>query len=107
MRVTFRLNPERDSDLIGWLEKLPGDPGRSYAIRKVLRAHLRSDYFLPGAVRQGQTATGPPGEGAGSTGAQPDFEPEPCAGPMVPEGTGGIEVDEVKLEQALAGWAGE
>ena len=107
MRITFRLNPERDGDLIGWLEKLPGDPGRSYAIRQVLRAHLRSDYFLPGAVGQGQTVTGPQGEGAGPTGARPELQSEPGPGPMLPEGTRGLEVEERKLEQALAGWTCE
>ena len=37
MRVNFRLKPGRDDDLIRWLETLPDDPGRSFAIRKALR----------------------------------------------------------------------
>lgn len=104
MRVTFRLNSERDGDLINWLEKLPGDPGRSYAIRQALRQHLRSEIFLPDSVRQVRTVTGPPAAGAA---ARPGLAPEPGPGLMLPEGTRGLEVEERKLEQALAAWAGE
>jgi len=45
-RVTFRLRPGRDDDLIAWLESM-GEGERSYFIRQVLRRGLNSGRGRP------------------------------------------------------------
>ncbi len=47
MRITFRLQEERDADIIKWLESLPGDPGRSYVIRQALRRQIAGREAAP------------------------------------------------------------
>jgi len=39
INISFSLNSDRDSDLVGWLDSLP-DRERSMAIRKMLRVGL-------------------------------------------------------------------
>lgn len=98
MRISFRLNPGRDGDLIRWLQGLPDDPGMSCFIRQALRQHIHptggTGFLFRDDVGQGQTvqaeAVQPP-----RIEAQAAAEPEP-------EG-----VDGKQLEQALAAWTGK
>lgn len=102
MRITFRLNTARDGDLIKWLQGQPDDPGMSFAIRQVLRQHLRSGFFSRDTVGRQQTVTVTPAAGAA---AQPEPAPELGPGPAPPAKSEAV--DEKQLEQALAAWAGE
>ena len=47
MKITFRLKPGRDNDIIRWLKGLPEEPGRSFAIRQALRAHINGRAAAP------------------------------------------------------------
>lgn len=86
MRITFRVNPTRDADILKWLQGLPADPGTSSAIRQVLRQYLNTgvNHSPPAVVRQ-------------------------CPTPLltsnaIPVETDSKEVDEKKLEKLLEGW---
>ncbi|HHY01229.1 MAG TPA: hypothetical protein GX531_07665 [Methanothermobacter sp.] len=100
MKVTFRLNTARDGDLIKWLQALPGDPGMSYVIRQALRQHIHTGgtgFLFRDDVGQGQTQ----GQTAAVEAVQLPQGKASAAAKPEPE-----EVNEKKLEQALAGWTG-
>lgn len=98
MRITFRLNPGRDGDLIKWLQELPDDPGMSCFIRQALRQHIHPTggpgFLFRDYVGQGRTARGEALQ-------LPQVEAQAAAKP------GPKEVDEKQLEQALAAWSSE
>jgi hypothetical protein len=63
-RFTFRLRPDRDEDLIAWLDSL-GEGERSFFIRQALRKALNERDNLPGKVialpKPDRSLTSPPG----------------------------------------------
>jgi hypothetical protein len=60
-RYTFRLKPDRDADLIVWLDSL-GDGERSCFIRNALRRSLKEPQFsqAPNPIPLKQSTPSPP-----------------------------------------------